>query len=158
MNSYFLPLLVMIIFVDHFFFALVFLPGATTLPLNALGYFKPIDVLPSHHPCGWSTGFIDLPRLNGLIHFRLCLHALPMTTFLWSSLLTLPIDARHSSWNFLTSPDANLIKTTFKRASLPTTAANEPAAFTSFPFVWGVSSRLCTSNHSGIYFNGLLFP
>lgn len=37
---------------DAFLADLVFIPGATGLPLNALGYFKPRSVCPSPHPCG----------------------------------------------------------------------------------------------------------
>src|SRR5882762_6463999 len=44
----------------------------------------PPEVLPSPPPCGWSTGFIDTPRLCGRLPSHRDRPALPIVTFSWS--------------------------------------------------------------------------
>ena len=48
------------------FFFLVFKPSAG-LPQGVQGPGRPILVLPSPPPCGWSLGFMTEPRTVGLI-------------------------------------------------------------------------------------------
>src|SRR5215470_14246244 len=43
--------------------------------------WRPPEVLPSPPPCGWSTGFIDTPRLCGLLPIQRLRPALPSDTF-----------------------------------------------------------------------------
>src|ERR1700676_439947 len=42
---------------------------------------RPPEVLPSPPPCGWSTGFIDTPRLCGILPSHRLRPALPSETF-----------------------------------------------------------------------------
>jgi len=54
---------------------LLVLTQSAILPHGVLGAFIPIGECPSQPPCGWSTGFIDLPRTVGLFHIHLDLQA-----------------------------------------------------------------------------------
>src|SRR5580692_1550819 len=69
---------------------------------------RPPEVLPSPPPCGWSTGFIETPRLDGLIPFQRLRPALPMLTFSWSVLPTWPMVAMHSTSTLRVSPEGSL--------------------------------------------------
>src|SRR4029077_16940899 len=71
------------------FGSLVFTPKAC-LPQGVLGYFKPIGLWPSPPPCGWSIGFMALPRTDGLQPMCRLRPALPMRTYIQSVLLTWP--------------------------------------------------------------------
>src|SRR5207253_561132 len=53
--------------------------------------------LPSPPPCGWSTGFIAVPRTPGRLPSQRLRPALPLEAFSWSTLPTWPTVARHSS-------------------------------------------------------------
>src|ERR1700687_2147042 len=55
---------------------------------------RPPEVLPSPPPCGWSTGFIETPRLCGRLPTQRVRPALPHVTFSWSVFPTCPIVAR----------------------------------------------------------------
>src|ERR1019366_4931101 len=68
---------------------------------------RPPDVLPSPPPCGWSTGFIDTPRLCGRFPTQRVRPALPHVTFSWSVLPTCPIVAKQSSSTLRVSPEGN---------------------------------------------------
>src|SRR5713101_6001253 len=57
---------------------------------------RPPEVLPSPPPGGWSTGFIDTPRLCGFLPSQRERPALPMVMFSWSMLPTCPIVAMQS--------------------------------------------------------------
>src|SRR4030088_1478121 len=46
--------------------------------------WRPPEVLPSPPPCGWSTGFIETPRLEGRIPFQRLRPALQTVTLSWS--------------------------------------------------------------------------
>src|SRR5580658_5371164 len=72
----------------------VFLP-LVGLPHGVTGC-RPPDVLPSPPPCGWSTGFIETPRLCGLLPIQRLRPALPSDTFSWSLFPTVPIVAIQS--------------------------------------------------------------
>src|SRR5579872_2659229 len=50
--------------------------------------WRPPEVLPSPPPCGWSTGFIETPRLCGIFPIQRLRPALPNDTFSWSTLPT----------------------------------------------------------------------
>src|ERR1700722_15200279 len=69
--------------------------------------WRPPEVLPSPPPCGWSTGFIETPRFDGLIPFHRLRPALPIVTFSWSVLPTWPIVAMHSTSTLRVSPEGN---------------------------------------------------
>src|SRR3984885_16320443 len=71
---------------------------------------RPPDVLPSPPPCGWSTGFIETPRFEGLIPFQRLRPALPIETFSWSVLPTWPMVAMHSTRTLRVSPEGSLSK------------------------------------------------
>src|ERR1035441_655128 len=58
-------------------------------------------------PWGWSTGFIDTPRLEGLMPFQRLRPALPMLTFSWSVLPTWPMVAMHSTSTLRVSPEGS---------------------------------------------------
>src|SRR5881392_3710576 len=54
---------------------------------------RPPEVLPSPPPSGWSTGFIDTPRLWGRLPMWRVRPALPTETFSCSRLPTCPMVA-----------------------------------------------------------------
>src|SRR5689334_17901614 len=70
---------------------------------------RPPEVFPSPPPCGWSTGFIETPRLCGILPSQRLRPALPSETFSCSMLLTCPIVAMHSTFTRRTSPDGSLM-------------------------------------------------
>src|SRR6266480_5908761 len=73
------------------------------LPHGVTGW-RPPEVLPSPPPCGWSTGFMDTPRLCGILPNQRLRPALPSDTFSWSTFPTCPIVAIDSSGTRRTSP------------------------------------------------------
>src|SRR6202050_4472979 len=83
----------------------VFLP-LVGLPHGVTGC-RPPDVLPSPPPCGWSTGFMDTPRLCGRLPFQRVLPALPRLTFSCSTLPTCPMVAAHSTATLRISPEGS---------------------------------------------------
>src|SRR5437667_11687165 len=76
------------------------------MPQGVTGW-RPPEVLPSPPPCGWSTGFIDTPRLWGRRPRHRVRPALPTDTFLWSRLPTWPMVAWHSTPTIRTSPEGS---------------------------------------------------
>src|SRR5207248_4152531 len=64
--------------------------------------------LPSPPPCGWSTGFITVPRTVGRLPSQRTRPAFPTDTFSWSRLPTCPIAAMQSTDTIRTSPDGSL--------------------------------------------------
>src|SRR5882757_2960987 len=76
-------------------------------PQGVTGW-RPPEVLPSPPPCGWSTGFIETPRLEGRIPFQRLRPALPTVTFSWSVLPTWPMVAMHSIRTLRVSPEGSL--------------------------------------------------
>src|SRR4029077_4415383 len=84
----------------------VFLP-LVGLPHGVTGC-RPPEVRPSPPPCGWSTGFMETPRLWGRLPSQRVRPALPMETFLWSRFPTWPTVATHSRWTLRTSPEGSL--------------------------------------------------
>src|SRR3977135_4018349 len=69
---------------------------------------RPPDVLPSPPPCGWSTGFMETPRLCGFLPSQRLRPALPMEMFSWSELPTCPIVAMQSTRTLRVSPEGSL--------------------------------------------------
>src|SRR4029078_12966487 len=67
--------------------------------------WRPPEVLPSPPPIGWSTGFIDTPRLCGRQPIQRLRPALPHWMLPCSELPTAPIVARQSMWTRRISPD-----------------------------------------------------
>src|SRR5689334_17583606 len=65
---------------------------------------RPPEVFPSPPPCGWSTGFIETPRLCGRRPSQRLRPALPRDTFSCSTLPTCPTVPMHSTWTRRTSP------------------------------------------------------
>src|SRR5579862_7984602 len=74
------------------------------LPHGVTGWRPPL-VRPSPPPCGWSMGFIAVPRTCGRLPFHTLRPALPMTSFMWSGFETAPTVAMHSSCTRRTSPE-----------------------------------------------------
>src|SRR6185295_757253 len=70
--------------------------------------WRPPDVLPSPPPWGWSTGFMETPRLWGLRPSQRVRPAFPPETFLWSMLPIWPTVARQSTATMRTSPEGSL--------------------------------------------------
>src|SRR5215218_8469139 len=77
------------------------------LPHGVTGW-RPPEVLPSPPPCGWSTGFMETPRLCGFLPSQRLRPALPYDTFLWSMLPSCPMVAEHSMCTLRTSPEGSL--------------------------------------------------
>src|ERR1700681_3317423 len=69
---------------------------------------RPPEVLPSPPPCGWSTGFIETPRLTGRHPSQRVRPALPIVIFSWSRLPTWPIVAMQSCDTLRVSPEGSL--------------------------------------------------
>src|SRR5579864_9744528 len=86
---------------------------------------RPPEVLPSPPPCGWSTGFIDTPRLCGRLPSQRDRPALPMVTFSWSMLPTCPIVAMQSCETLRVSPEGNF--TSAYSSSFATSCDDPPA-------------------------------
>src|SRR3954464_5332669 len=68
---------------------------------------RPPDVLPSPPPSGWSTGFIDTPRLCGLRPSQRLRPAFPREMFPWPAFPTVPTVATHSTRTLRISPDGS---------------------------------------------------
>src|ERR1700704_6025508 len=77
------------------------------LPQGVTGC-RPPDVLPSPPPCGWSTGFMETPRLWGRLPSQRVRPALPMETFLCSMLPSWPTVAMHPTASLRISPEGIL--------------------------------------------------
>src|SRR5579863_7222475 len=69
---------------------------------------RPPLVFPSPPPWGWSTGFIDTPRLCGILPIQRLRPALPRLTVSCSTLPTWPMVATHSTCTRRTSPEGSL--------------------------------------------------
>src|SRR5271168_1995227 len=108
-------------------------------PQGVTGCLPP-EVLPSPPPCGWSTGFIETPRLCGRLPSQRDRPALPMVTFSWSMLPTCPIVAIQSCEILRVSPEGSL--TSAYSASFAINCAAPPAERTICPPLPGFSSRL----------------
>src|SRR4051812_28281913 len=80
---------------DALFFFLVRYPRVGT-PHGVTGW-RPAVVDPSPPPCGWSTGFMAVPRVCGRTPMWRLRPALPILTFWWSALPIVPTVARHSA-------------------------------------------------------------
>src|SRR5712692_8834314 len=78
------------------------------LPHGVTGW-RPPEVLPSPPPCGWSTGFMDTPRLCGLRPSQRLRPALPKDTFLWSMLPSWPMVPMQTTATLRISPEGILI-------------------------------------------------
>src|SRR5215469_16753088 len=74
------------------------------LPHGVTGWRPPL-VRPSPPPCGWSIGFIAVPRTEGRLPFHTLRPALPMISFMWSGFDTAPTVARHDSGTRRTSSE-----------------------------------------------------
>src|SRR4029453_11388544 len=72
-------------------------------PHGVTGWW-PFD-LPSPPPCGWSTGFIAVPRTEGRLPSHRLRPALPLDSFEWSVFPTWPTVARHVSSTRRISPE-----------------------------------------------------
>src|SRR5215470_18616287 len=83
------------------------LPPLESTPVGLHGC-RPPAVRPSPPPIGWSTGFIDVPRLCGLRPIQRLRPALPRLMFMCSALPIMPIVARHSELTRRTSPDGSV--------------------------------------------------
>src|SRR5581483_2437244 len=59
------------------------------LPHGVTGWRPPL-VRPSPPPCGWSIGFMAVPRTEGRLPFQTLRPALAMISFIWSGLETAP--------------------------------------------------------------------
>jgi hypothetical protein len=73
------------------------------LPQGVTGE-RPGVLLPSPPPCGWSTGFMTVPRTVGLTPRCRLRPALPHLTFWCDWLPTTPTVARHSARTLRRSP------------------------------------------------------
>src|SRR5438034_11804590 len=69
--------------------------------------WRPPEVLPSPPPCGWSTGFMETPRLWGRRPSQRVRPAFPPETFLWSMLPICPTVAWQSTATIRTSPEGS---------------------------------------------------
>src|SRR5439155_191873 len=101
---------------DHYFF-LTWLTCAERLvwrrkvrapsvgfPHGLRGPGRPIGARPSPPPCGWSRGFMTVPRTLGLRPIKRLRPARPSLTWLCSTLPTWPMVAMQSAWMRRTSP------------------------------------------------------
>src|SRR3990167_1958337 len=91
---------------DAFFLFRVFTPNAC-LPQGVFGYFKPIGLWPSPPPCGWSIGFMALPRTDGRMPRWRLRPALPILTYIQSVLETWPTVASELPGILRISPDGS---------------------------------------------------
>ena len=58
-------------------------------------------------PCGWSTGFMAMPRVIGRLPFHLAAPALPSLTFLCCGLDSTPMVATHLASTLRCSPEGS---------------------------------------------------
>src|SRR5215203_888390 len=137
---------------------LVLLPGR-----RALGDLAPrrtgarpgVD-LPSPPPCGWSTGFMTVPRTVGLMPRCLLRPALPHLTFWCDWLPTTPTVARHSALTLRRSPLGSLSVTS--SPSRAVSWALVPALRASCAPRPGSSSTACTTVPTGMRLRGSVLP
>src|SRR5262245_24382875 len=81
--------------------------------------------LPSPPPCGWSTGFMAVPRTVGRLPSQRLRPALPLCWFEWSAFPTCPTVARQVSRTRRISPEGR--RRTPYGASFATSWTPEPA-------------------------------
>src|SRR3990167_5781166 len=77
---------------EYFLGRLDFCPFPVGLPHMETARRRPLPCLPSPPPCGWSTGFIAVPRTVGLTPIQRVRPAFPMFTKRCSSLETSPTE------------------------------------------------------------------
>ena len=139
--------------VDAFFLLRVRKPSVG-LPHGVTGC-EPL-FLPSPPPCGWSTGFMTVPRTVGRLPFHRDRPALPPDSFSCVTLPSWPIVARHVAWTRRISPDGS--RSSAMPPSLATSCAEPPAERTILPPWPGRSSTLCTVVPVGIDDSGSALP
>src|SRR6185437_4069934 len=82
---------------EYFFGVRVFWPLPVGLPHMDFARRRPRPCFPSPPPCGWSTGFMAVPRTVGRMPSQRLRPAFPRFTRLYSSLPIAPIEAQHRS-------------------------------------------------------------
>src|ERR1041385_7587088 len=117
---------------------------------------RPPEVLPSPPPCGWSTGFIETPRLCGRLPSQRVRPALPIVTFSWSIFPTWPMVAIQCCETFRVSPEGSL--TSAYSPSLATSCACPPAERTIWAPLPGRNSRLWIVVPGGMFLSGSALP
>src|ERR1700684_766813 len=117
---------------------------------------RPPEVLPSPPPCGWSTGFMETPRLCGILPSQRFRPALPSETFSWSTFPTWPTVAMQSSGTRRISPEGSFSSAI--SPSLFTNCACVPADRAICAPLPGFNSMLCTTVPAGIFLSGNALP
>src|ERR1044072_684755 len=79
-------------------------PPLADLPVGLTGWRPPL-VRPSPPPCGWSIGFMAVPRTEGRRPFQTLRPALARISFIWSGLETAPTVAMQVSGILRTSDE-----------------------------------------------------
>src|SRR5215218_8765726 len=118
--------------------------------------WRPGVVEPSPPPCGWSTGFIAVPRVCGRLPLWRLRPALPMSMFWWSELPIAPIEARESTGTWRISPEGS--RSVARSPSFATSWISTPAERPSWPPLPGISSTLWTMVPVGIRRSGSALP
>src|SRR5215218_932790 len=99
-------------------------------PQGVIGWL-PSGEAPSPPPCGWSTGFMAVPRVCGRTPMWRLRPALPTVTFWWSALPTTPTVARQSARTMRISPEGR--RSVAMSPSLAISWMLEPAERASWP-------------------------
>ena len=136
-----------------FFLSLVRKPRVG-LPHGVTGWLPLF--LPSPPPCGWSTGFMTVPRTVGRLPCQRVRPALPPDSISCVTLPSWPTVARHCSGTRRISPDGS--RSSALPPSLATSWADEPAERAILPPWPGRSSMLCTVVPVGIERSGMALP
>src|SRR3954469_1595018 len=110
--------------------------------------WRPPEVLPSPPPWGWSTGFIETPRVWGLTPFQRLRPALPILISSCSELPTSPTVARQSIGTRRISVLGR--RRVAKSPSLATSCTLDPALRAILPPPPGLISTLCTVVPTGM--------
>ena len=124
-------------------------PPLAGLPVGLTGWRPPL-VRPSPPPCGWSIGFMAVPRTCGRWPSQRLRPALPTTIASWSALPIAPIVARQADGMRRISPLGRLIwaqsASRAARVALDAGRATQPAAATGLQF--DVVDRQCPAECS----------
>ena len=130
-------------------------PPLADLPVGLTGWRPPL-VRPSPPPCGWSMGFMAVPRTCGRRPNQRLRPAFPSTTFMWSALPNWPIVARQLAGIRRISPLGSVICA--HSPSRATNVAVDSGRSAQFAPLAGLQLYIMNRHPGGMFLNGSALP